>query len=70
MLCEVVSDSGEVSTTSSGSNERESDIRTWWLEGEVSDSPGMTVIGAVRALKLSKSGGSDSLDPEHNQRTG
>ena len=30
--------------------ERESDIRTWWLEGEVSDSPGMTVIGPTRGL--------------------
>ena len=50
MLCEVVSDTGEVCTTSSGSNERESDIRTRWLEGEVSDSPGMTVIGPTRGL--------------------
>ena len=30
--------------------ERESDKRTWWLEGEVSDSPGMTVIGPTRGL--------------------
>ena len=29
---------------------RESDIRKWWLEGEVSDSPGMTVIGPTRGL--------------------
>ena len=29
---------------------RESGIGTWWLEGEVSDSPGMTVIGPTRGL--------------------